>query len=55
MYVDKDDLFGFGIVGSIVAAFALKFLETIEERASIEYANEMAGIVVSRRGVVTPI
>ena len=43
-----------GAGDTFVAAFALKFLETIEERASIEYANEMAGIVVSRRGVVTP-
>jgi bifunctional ADP-heptose synthase (sugar kinase/adenylyltransferase) len=43
-----------GAGDTFVAAFALKFLETLEERASIEYANEMASIVVSKRGVVTP-
>ncbi len=43
-----------GAGDTFVAAFALKFLETLEERISIEYANEMAGVVVSRRGVVTP-
>jgi D-beta-D-heptose 7-phosphate kinase/D-beta-D-heptose 1-phosphate adenosyltransferase len=44
-----------GAGDTFVAAFALKFLETLEERASIEYANEMASIVVSKRGVVTPV
>jgi bifunctional ADP-heptose synthase (sugar kinase/adenylyltransferase) len=43
-----------GAGDTFVAAFALKFLETLEEKASIEYANEMASIVVSKRGVVTP-
>jgi D-beta-D-heptose 7-phosphate kinase/D-beta-D-heptose 1-phosphate adenosyltransferase len=44
-----------GAGDTFVAAFALKFLETLEERVSIEYANEMAGIVVGKRGVVTPV
>jgi D-glycero-beta-D-manno-heptose-7-phosphate kinase len=43
-----------GAGDTFVAAFALKFLETLEEKASIEYANEMASVVVSKRGVVTP-
>lgn len=43
-----------GAGDTFVAAFALKFLETLEERTAIEYANEMASIVVSKRGVVTP-
>jgi bifunctional ADP-heptose synthase (sugar kinase/adenylyltransferase) len=43
-----------GAGDTFVAAFALKFFETLEERPSIEYANEIASIVVSKRGVVTP-
>jgi bifunctional ADP-heptose synthase (sugar kinase/adenylyltransferase) len=43
-----------GAGDTFVAAFILKFFETLEERPSIEYANKMASIVVSRRGVVTP-
>ena len=43
-----------GAGDTFVAAFVLKFFETLEERPSIEYANKMASIVVSRRGVVTP-
>ena len=43
-----------GAGDTFVAAFALKFLETLEEKASIEYANEMAAKVVSKRGVATP-
>jgi bifunctional ADP-heptose synthase (sugar kinase/adenylyltransferase) len=43
-----------GAGDTFVAAFILKFLETLEERASIAYANKMASIVVSKRGVVTP-
>jgi D-beta-D-heptose 7-phosphate kinase/D-beta-D-heptose 1-phosphate adenosyltransferase len=44
-----------GAGDTFVAAFAIKFLETFEEGTSIDYANEMASIVVSKRGVVTPI
>jgi len=43
-----------GAGDTFVAAFTVKFLETLEERAAIEYANDMAGKVVSKRGVVTP-
>jgi sugar/nucleoside kinase (ribokinase family) len=43
-----------GAGDTFVAAFVLKFFETLEERPSIEYANKMASIVVSKRGVVTP-
>jgi len=43
-----------GAGDTFVAAFAVKFLETLEERTAIEYANDMAGKVVSKRGVVTP-
>ena len=43
-----------GAGDTFVAAFAVKFLETLEEKAAIEYANDMAGKVVSKRGVVTP-
>ena len=43
-----------GAGDTFVAAFAVKFLETLEERVAIEYANDMAGKVVSKRGVVTP-
>jgi sugar/nucleoside kinase (ribokinase family) len=44
-----------GAGDTFVAAFAIKFLETFEEGTSIDFANEMAGRVVSQRGVVTPI
>lgn len=43
-----------GAGDTFVAAFALCFLDTFEAVHSIEYANEMAGKVVKRRGVVTP-
>ena len=43
-----------GAGDTFVAAFALKFLETLEEKTSIGYANEIAAKVVSKRGVVTP-
>ena len=43
-----------GAGDTFVAAFAVKFLETLEEGVSIDFANEMAGRVVSQRGVVTP-
>jgi len=43
-----------GAGDTFVAAFAIKFLETLEEGTSIDFANEMASIVVSKRGVVTP-
>jgi len=43
-----------GAGDTFVAAFALKFLETLEEKTSIGYANEIAAKVVTKRGVVTP-
>jgi len=43
-----------GAGDTFVAAFAIKFLETLEEGTSIDFANEMSGRVVSQRGVVTP-
>jgi bifunctional ADP-heptose synthase (sugar kinase/adenylyltransferase) len=44
-----------GAGDTFIAAFMLKFFETLEEIPSIEYANKMASIVVSKRGVVTPV
>jgi len=44
-----------GAGDTFVAAFAIKFLETLEVEPAINYANKMASIVVSKRGVVTPI
>ncbi len=43
-----------GAGDTFVAAFAIKFLEILEEGTSIDFANKMASIVVSKRGVVTP-
>jgi len=43
-----------GAGDTFVAAFAVKFLETLEEGVAIDFANEMAARVVSKRGVVTP-
>jgi len=43
-----------GAGDTFVAAFTLCFLDTMEVVHSIEWANEMASIVVSKRGVVTP-
>ena len=43
-----------GAGDTFVAAFTLCFLDTMEINHSIEWANEMAGKVVSQRGVVTP-
>ena len=43
-----------GAGDTFVAAFTLCFLDTLEVFHSIEYANEMAAKVVSKRGVVTP-
>ena len=44
-----------GAGDTFVAAFALKFLETLEEGPAIDFANNTAGVVVSKRGVVTPL
>jgi hypothetical protein len=44
-----------GAGDTFVAAFILKFYKTNNVQKSIEYANKMASIVVSKRGVATPI
>ena len=43
-----------GAGDTFVAAFTIKYLETKNTTESIIYANRMASIVVSKRGVATP-
>ena len=43
-----------GAGDTFVASFALKYLETNDVVTSINYANEMSSIVVSKKGVATP-
>lgn len=43
-----------GAGDTFTAAFTLKYLETKNIGTSIEFANEMSSIVVSKRGVATP-
>lgn len=43
-----------GAGDTFVAAFTLKYIETGEVGKSITYANQMAGKVVTKRGVATP-
>jgi sugar/nucleoside kinase (ribokinase family) len=43
-----------GAGDTFTSSFILKYLETNDTNKSIIYANEMASIVVSKRGVVTP-
>ena len=43
-----------GAGDTFTSAFILKYLETGDIKTSIIYANEMASIVVSKRGVVVP-
>lgn len=43
-----------GAGDTFTAAFTLKYLETKNVEESIIYANQMASLVVSKRGVVTP-
>lgn len=43
-----------GAGDTFTAAFAIKYFETKDAKQSIIYANEMASIVVSKRGVATP-
>jgi D-beta-D-heptose 7-phosphate kinase/D-beta-D-heptose 1-phosphate adenosyltransferase len=43
-----------GAGDTFTSAFILKYLETGNIKSSIIYANEMASIVVSKRGVATP-
>ena len=43
-----------GAGDTFTSAFILKYIETGDIKTSIIYANEMASIVVSKRGVATP-
>lgn len=43
-----------GAGDTFTAAFTLKYIETKNTAESIVYANEMASLVVSKRGVATP-
>ncbi len=43
-----------GAGDTFTASFTLKYLETKDVKESIIYANKMASIVVSKRGVTTP-
>lgn len=43
-----------GAGDTFVASFTVKYLETKDVPTSLKYANEMAAIVVSQRGVTTP-
>ena len=43
-----------GAGDTFTASFTLKYLETEDINKSITFANEMASIVVSKRGVTTP-
>lgn len=43
-----------GAGDTFLSAFVIKYMETNDIKKSIEFANEMSSIVVSKRGVVTP-
>jgi ribokinase len=43
-----------GAGDTFTASFTLKYLETKDVSESIIFANKMASIVVSKRGVTTP-
>ena len=44
-----------GAGDTFTASFIVKFFETRNVDKSIEFANEMSSIVVSKKGVVTPL
>lgn len=44
-----------GAGDTFTASFAIKYHETNDVSESIKFANEMSAIVVSKRGVVTPL
>jgi len=44
-----------GAGDTFTASFAIRFFETKDVLLSIQFANEMSAIVVSKRGVVTPL
>jgi sugar/nucleoside kinase (ribokinase family) len=43
-----------GAGDTFISSFTLKYLETKNIEKSLQFANEMASIVVSQRGVTTP-
>lgn len=43
-----------GAGDTFTASFILKYYETKDEKESIKFANQMASIVVTKRGVATP-
>jgi D-beta-D-heptose 7-phosphate kinase/D-beta-D-heptose 1-phosphate adenosyltransferase len=44
-----------GAGDTFIASFAVRYFETKDVELSIKFANEMSAIVVSKRGVVTPL
>ena len=52
--VPQDTIDVSGAGDTFTAAFIVRYFETKDERISIQYANQKASEVVSRRGVVTP-
>lgn len=51
----KDTIDVSGAGDTFIAAFTMKYLETKDVEQSIVFANEMAGIVVTKKGVTTPL
>jgi D-beta-D-heptose 7-phosphate kinase/D-beta-D-heptose 1-phosphate adenosyltransferase len=51
----KDTIDVSGAGDTFTASFALKYIETKDILESIKFGNEMSSIVVSKRGVVTPL
>ena len=52
--VPQDTIDVSGAGDTFTASFIVRYFETKDERISIQYANQKASEVVSRRGVVTP-
>lgn len=52
--VPQDTIDVSGAGDTFTAAFIVRYFETKDEKISIQYANQKASEVVSRRGVVTP-
>jgi D-beta-D-heptose 7-phosphate kinase/D-beta-D-heptose 1-phosphate adenosyltransferase len=50
----KDTIDVSGAGDTFISSFTLKYLETKNIEKSLQFANEMASIVVSQRGVTTP-
>ena len=43
-----------GAGDTFIAAFSVKYMETLDVEKSVHYANELSGIVVGKRGVAIP-